>query len=63
MELLDQGKQTEHVHVPDRIGPLGSSAKYVFGVNGEGVMEMRDSGDVPGEACQGACAETAFAVD
>ena len=63
VQLLDQGKQAEHVLVPDDIGPSESSIPRPVGVNDEGVMEMRNGGDVPRVTGQGACAETELVVD
>ena len=58
---LDEGKQTERVHVLDGIGPL----VFVFpGVDAseKGLVEMRHGGDIPGVTSQGACAETAYVI-
>ena len=62
MELPDQGKQTEPMHAPEWNRPLEFYVKEVV-THDEGVMEMGNSGDVPGVTGQGACAETVFVVD
>ena len=64
MELFDQWKQPEFMHVPEWFGPLGF-ANCVPGIclGDEGVMEMRDSGDVLGVTGQRACEEAALVVD
>ena len=49
--------------VQNDIGPSESSLPRVVGANDEGMMEMRDGGDVPRIAGQGACAETELVVD
>ena len=47
----------------NEIGPSESSLPRVVGVNDEGMMEMRDGGDVPQITGQGACAEAELVVD
>ena len=61
-ELLDQGKQTKRVHMPDGIGPQKFSSIIPIEVNGKGVVEMRNSGDIPRVTGLGACAETASVI-
>jgi len=56
IELLDQRKQTEHVHVPDGTRPPVFTVKAAV-LNDKGVMEMWDGSDVPGVTGQGACTE------
>ena len=67
MELLDQGKQPEFVHAPERFGPLGfvivSCFVLGFGSGGKGVMEVRNGDDVTGMTGQGTCEEAALVVD
>ena len=53
-EPLDQWKQTKYVRVLDRIGPLKFLVPGV-GDNINGVIEMRNSGDVPSVTGRGAC--------
>ena len=62
MELLDQRKQPELVHVYEWIGPQRFFVQPVD-PSDKGVMEVRNGGDVPRVAGQGACAETAFVID
>ena len=62
LELLDQGKQAKHVHIQDGSGPPGLWFGQVFDSSGEGVIEMGNSGDVPGATDPGARAETACVV-
>ena len=57
-ESLDRGKQTESIHVRDGVVPPGLSVD----VNGKGVIEIRNSVDVPGVTCKGACAEAAGVI-
>ena len=61
MKLLDQGEQTKPVHAPKGIGPLKLSVPVVD-VSDEGVVKMRNGGDVPGVTGQGACAETGYVI-
>jgi hypothetical protein len=56
LELLDQGKQTKPTHVQEAIRKPPRFWKIY--VNGKGVMEIRNSGSVPGVTGKGACAET-----
>jgi len=60
-ELPDQGKQAEHVHVPDGIGPMKISAP-LRSRGGKDLVKMRNSGDVPEATGQGACVKTALVV-
>ena len=62
LELLDQWKQSELVHVYEGVGPQTFCVPLV-GSSDEGAMEMRNGGDVPRVTGQGARAETAFVVD
>ena len=62
LELLDQGKQAKHVHIPNGIGPLKISSAPVTVGDDKGVMEMGNSGDVPGATDLGACAKAVFVV-
>ena len=50
------------MHVPDGFRPPGFSVPEVD-ANGKGVIEMRNSGDVPSVTGRGACAETVRVVD
>ena len=63
VQLLDKGKQAKHVLVQKGIGPSGSSVERVVGANDEGMMEMRDSSDVPRVTSQGTCVETGLVVE
>jgi hypothetical protein len=64
LELLDQRKQTESVHDPERSGPYGFPVLARDpGSSDEGVMEMGNGGNVPGVTGQGAREETARIVD
>ena len=49
--------------VPDKIGSSGSSVPRAIGANDEGMMCMRDGGDVPRVTGQGTCAETGLVVE
>jgi len=62
-ELLDQEKQAKPVHVQERLGPRALCRPYGGVYNSNGVMEVRDSSDVPGETSQGACEETGLIID
>ena len=62
LELLDQGNQAKHVHIQDGIGPPRLLFGQVFDSGGEGVIEMGNSGDVPGAIDPGARAEAACVV-
>ena len=62
LELLDQGKQAKRAHIPNLIGPLKFPSLPVIVYEDKGVIEMRNSGDVPGVTGQGACAETVCVV-
>ena len=61
-ELLDQRKQTQRVSAPKGVGPRKFSRR-VHLMNGEGVVEMGNGGDIPGVAGHGACAKSAIVVD
>lgn len=64
MELLDQGKQTEFVHGPEWFGPQKFRIRAQgMGLDDEGVVELRNSGNVPGITGEGACEETPRVVD
>jgi len=62
LELLDQGKQAKNVHILNGIEPPKFFFVRVVVDRGKGVMEVGNSGDVPGVTGQGACAETACVV-
>ena len=64
MESLDQWKQTEFVHHPERCRPLEFSAEIPRGVfSHEGVMDMGENDDVPGTTGEGACEEAGLMID
>jgi hypothetical protein len=53
------------VHTPEWFGPprLWFLGPLSIGWSDEGVMKVRDGGDVPGVTGQGACEEAALVVD
>jgi hypothetical protein len=53
LESLDQGEQTEFVHVPERLGPRTMLRCMDPPVerSDESMMKVRDGGDVPGVTC------------
>jgi len=61
-ELLDQGKQAKHVHILNRVEPPKFRFVRATVDHGRGVMEMGNSGDVPGTTGHGTCAESACVV-
>ena len=63
MESLNQWKQTESVHPPERCRPL----EFWVGTLGcvfshEGVMDMGENDDVPGTTGEGASDETGLMI-
>ena len=63
LELLDQGKQTKLVHVPEWFGPQEFIVSFpAIGCSDKGAMEMENGGNVPGVTSQGACEETVCVV-
>ena len=63
-KLLDQGKQTKPMHMTEWFGPHNIfPCPRVRGWDGEGLVEMCNNGDVPGDTGQGACEETGCVMD
>ena len=65
-ERLDEGKQAKLVEVLDRSGPQ----EFILRLRGQGpdcsdkcVVEVRNGGEIPGVAGQGAREETGYVVD
>ena len=56
-----KGEQTKRMHAPNNFGPLGSVLVVIS--DGKGMVEMGNSGNVPGVTGHGARAETAYIVD
>jgi hypothetical protein len=64
LELFDQGKQTEFVHVPERFGQYKFLIhRPVIGWSDKGVMKVGNRGDVPRVTSQGAREETVCIAD
>ena len=64
MESLDEWKQTEFVHPPERYRPLEFRVGIPGGVfSHEGVMDTGENDDIPGTTGEGACEEAGFMID
>ena len=59
----DTGKKAKLGRYPERFGPHDLFVDEIVGFGGEGAMEMRNRGDVPGARGKGACPETVDIVN
>ena len=64
LEPLDKGKQTEPARFLEWLGPPPFKADERPTIHGhKSVVEVRDSGNVPGVTGQGACYKTGRVID